>query len=495
MEAWQQIIDTALMGTEKKNLAPAAWPPDLQAAAATIAAAHPTDREEQFLQTAALVSNYRQAGAIPLYKEGITLPMAPAEEKPYCNELAAQALKDVLLEDNTPLLHYWLQHCAAHGQIVLPETLPALLTAGVAHKTLHTLVALCTGKRGEWLAQFNEAWLFSANQTPDQLWQTGTPEQRHTVLASTRKTDPALALQWIQQTWAEEDAATKTALLNTLAADLNKADILFLESLATEKSKKVKEAALDLLKKIPESAIVQQYVQALQKLLAPKKEKTLLGLSSKWVLEMKTPVVLDEALYASGIEKLSSNKAYSDEEHILYQLIQSAPPAQWLAAWAMEPKAIIQLFQQDALGKKMIPALAAAIIQFSDAAWAMYLAEYGEVFYTELLPLLPLPQQAQYSQQYFSSAPDPIMHHALQSNTEWSQELAQLIVGHIAKSPYQYNRSFIGSIIHLMPAAVMPYLENYAPAQEDLKKMWQNTTAYCRKLMTIKTQIIQAFNR
>lgn len=161
----------------------------------------------------------------------------------------------------------------------------------------------------------------------------------------------------------------------------------------------------------------------------------------------------------------------------------------------MDPKAIIQLFQQDALGKKMIPALAAATIQFSDGAWAMHLAEHCEVFYTELLPLLPLPQQARYSQQYFSSASDPIMRHALQSDTEWSKELAQLIFDHIAKSPYQYNRGFMGNIIHLIPEAVMPYLDNYAPAQEDQKKMWQNTTEHCRKLMTIKTQIIQAFNR
>jgi Family of unknown function (DUF5691) len=495
MEVWQQVIDTALIGTEKKPLASAAWPPGMQAAADTIAAAHPTDREEQFLQTAAVAGNYRHAGATPLFKEGIMLPMAPAEEKPYCNAVAAQALKDVLLEDNTPLLHYWLQHCAAKGQIALPETLPALLSAGVAHKSLHTLVALCTGKRGEWLAQFNEAWLFSANQTPEQLWQTGTPEQRHTVLASTRKTDPTLALQWLQQTWAAEDAATKTALLETMAADLSKSDMPFLESLAAEKSKKVKEAALGLLKRIPESAIVQQYVQALQNLLVPKKEKTMLGLSSKMVLDMKTPIVLDAALYTSGIEKLSSSKAYSDDEHILYQLIQSAPPAQWLASWAMEPKAIIQLFQQDALGKKLIPALAAATIQFSDTVWAMHLAEHGDVFYTELLPLLPLPQQALYSQQYFSSAPDPILRHALQSSTEWSRELAQLIFGHIAKSPYQYNRGFISNIIHLIPGAVMPSMDNYAPAQEDLKKMWQNTTEHCRKLMTIKTQIIQAFNR
>jgi len=483
-----------MIGTDKKNISANELPADLSEVAEQINANVNLDKEEKFLQVAAVAFNYRQAGVLPLLKATISLPVAAAEEKKYCSAAAVQALKDIQSEESTPLLQLWLQECNAKQQIIQPELLPALLALGVQEKKLQTLITSCCGKRGEWLSSFNDAWNFSQNQTVEQLWQTGTPEQRKTVLRETRTVNADEARNLLQQTWPQEDAATKVSFLEIFALNINEADIPFLETLSAEKSKKVKDEAVSLLKKIPASGIVQQYRQVLQQSVELKKEKALLGLSSKISLQFHLPATIDESIFKTGIDKLSNNKAFTDEEYILYQLIQTVPPSFWEKHLAVTPENIINHFQKDAVGKKMMPALVLAIRQFNDTNWAFLMMQYSEIFYLEILPLLPLQQQEYYSNKFFQDHADSILHYATQRKTEWSTELTKNIFRHIAKNPYQYNRSFFNQHIHLIPVAIVAELEKCTPAEEHQRTMWSNTSDFIIKLITLKIQILKAFN-
>src|SRR5262245_8693637 len=151
MQTWDQIIHTALLGTDKKPLAASDLPAELLAAAELIQH-NTTDKEDQFLQTAALVFNYRQCGVQSLQKEGVTIARVAAEEKPYGSVLAMQTLTDILDSESNSLLQFWLQQCSAKGRIVTPELVPLLLGIGVQQKKLQNLVVACCGKRGEWLS-------------------------------------------------------------------------------------------------------------------------------------------------------------------------------------------------------------------------------------------------------------------------------------------------------------------------------------------------------
>ena len=95
MQTWDQIINTALLGTDKRapevNELPAAL-----ANAVALIQQNTTDKEEQFLQTASLAFNYRQCGTMPMKKESVTIEKAGPEEKQYCSLLAVQTLKDIL---------------------------------------------------------------------------------------------------------------------------------------------------------------------------------------------------------------------------------------------------------------------------------------------------------------------------------------------------------------------------------------------------------------
>jgi Family of unknown function (DUF5691) len=494
MEFWNNIINTSMIGTDKKMISANELPVDLMEAAALITANTGLDKEEKFLQVAALSFNYRQAGVQPLYKEAVTLPAAPVEEKQYCNGAAQQALKDIQSAESTPLLKLWLQQCDAKQQIVQPEILPDLLAMGVQEKKLQSLIANCCGKRGEWLSRFNEAWNFSQNQTTEQFWQTGSPEQRKMVLKEIRTEDPGEARALLQQTWPQEDAATKISFLEILSIKISEDDIPFLESLATEKSKKVKDEALNLLKSIPSSAIVQQYQQLLQRSVELKKEKALLGLTSKTTLQFHLPATIDESIFKSGIDKLSNTKEFTDDEYILYQLIQAVPASFWEKQLATSPENIINYFQKDAVGKKMIPALVLAIRRFNDTNWAFLFMQHSQVFYLEILPLLPIQQQEYYSNQFFEQHPDSIVHYAEQRETEWGAQLTKNIFKHAAKNPYQYNRSFFNRHIHLIPVSIVADLEKCTPPEEHLQTMWSNTSDYIIKLITLKIQTLKAFN-
>jgi Family of unknown function (DUF5691) len=493
MQFWDNIINTAMMGTDKKQIGIDDIPTGLAEASALIHENGEKDKEEKFLQLATLAFNYRQCGVLPVQKE-VIMPAAPAEEKEYCSTAAAQALNDIISEESIPLLKFWLQLCYERQQVIRPETVPTLLSTGTQQKKLQLLIAACCGKRGEWLAGFNPEWNFSSTQSDEELWQTGTFEQRKEVLKQKRKTDPSKARDWLQQTWPQEDANTKTTLLELLLENIGEDDISFLESLSTEKSKKVKEEAIKLLKQIPGSAIVQQYEQVLKDSVFLKKEKSLLGMVSKTVLQFKLSSSLNEAFYKTGIDKLSNNKEYTDDEFIIYQLMQSVSPAFWEKYLELEPAAIIDLFQKDATGKKMIPALVIAINRFRDTRWALYFMQHSNIFYIDIIPLLQAQQQEAYSNKFFDKFPDNIIQYAIQRETEWSAELTKNIFKHAAKNPYQYNRSFYNQYIHLIPVHIAADLERCTPPEENLRTMWSNTSEYIIKLITLKIQTIKAFN-
>ena len=74
-----------------------------------------------------------------------------------------------------------------------------------------------------------------------------------------RKTAATTAREALQQTWPQENAAAKETLLEEMLVNAGDEDVAWLESLLNEKSAKVKEAALQVLKTIPSSTIVQSY--------------------------------------------------------------------------------------------------------------------------------------------------------------------------------------------------------------------------------------------
>ncbi|THU37095.1 hypothetical protein FAM09_19275 [Niastella caeni] len=483
MQTWEQIINTAMLGTGKRTLGVNEMPPALADAVVQIQH-NTTDKEEQFLQMAALAFNFRQCGILPLQKEGVTIDKAAVEEKRYCSALAKQTLKDILDSESNSLLQFWLQQCKSKEQVVTPELVPLLLSVATQQKKLQNLIVACCGKRGDWLSRFNPEWDFSTATTDEEIWQTGTPEQRKMVLEQLRQADPATARSWVQQTWAQEDANTKVEFLVILGINIGSPDIEFLETLSKEKSRKVKDFALWLLKQIPGSPIVQQYWQVLQEAVT----------NSHKGIKVHLPASLDDNIFKTGIEKLSNNKEYTDEEFIVSQLMQSVPPASWEAHFQNTPDVIIRYLQKDKVGKKLLPALVQAVVTFKDQRWATAFMQNSSVFYIDIIPLLPVNEQEFYSIKFIGQFAENIIEHAIKREDTWGVDLARAIFIHTAQNVYQYNRSFYSRYIHCIPVAIVTELEKCAPTEEYQSRTWSNTSEYITTLINLKKQTIQSFN-
>ena len=495
MELWNNIVNTAMLGTGKKIIGANELTADLTDALSIINANNSIDAEERFLQTASVALNYRQAGFLPLHKEGLHLPSAPDEDKMYCSAVAVNILKDILSEENDHLLKLWLGLCSERKQLVPPALIPVMLGIGVKQKKLQALITDCCGKRGRWLAEFNDAWNFSTAETEEELWQTGTPEQRKKGLADLRRKDPAKALEWLQQCWPQEDAAAKISFLEILSININEPDIPFLENLSGEKSKKVKDQAQLLLKQVPQSSVVQLYQKILAQSVSLKKEKTLLGLSSKMVLQVHLPPGMDETIFKTGIDKLSSTKEFTDEEYIVYQLAKYVPPDFWEQQLNSTPQDVIHLLQKDAVRKKLIPALASSVNNFRNSQWASAFMQHSEVFYADIISLLPPDKQDYYSNKFFEDHADAVIEYAVQGDNEWGIALTKNIFSHTAKNLYQYSRSFYSEHIHLIPVQAVDILEKCMPPDPAMYASWSNTSDYIIKLISLKIQIIKAFQQ
>lgn len=496
MQSWNQILHTALLGTDKETLDSAALDPELAAAGAlTVAAGQ--DKEDRFLRMASLVLNYRQAGADTPVRENAVLPVCPPEEAAYCSKKANQVLADLFSESNISLIHLWLQLCANKGRLVSPEWLPKLLQLAVTEKGIIEYVARCGGQRGVWLARLNPVWELKGQTTPEEQWQTGSPDQRRQVLTQLRHTDPAQARDWLQQTWATEDANTKADLIRQLVINISESDLSFLESLQTEKSKKVKDEILVLQKKIPASAQVRLATELTLKSLVPPSKGSFISRllpSAKGSLKAEALPAQDQALLKPlGVDLLSNRKELSDDEFILYQLLKFVPLERLESAWQMDTKQLMGLFYEEGPGQKLLPALVLSIVHYGDKERALIMAQHGKSFYLDLLPLLPADLQDAYSTKYFSSDAASIIQYATRREQPWGSSLALAILKHAAANPYQYNKAFFMKHIRLVPVSVLSEAGKIQ-GEGPYAYLWEPVRDAVIQQLEMKQRTLNAFN-
>jgi hypothetical protein len=495
MESWNHVINAALLGTEKRSLKES----DVDLALAetvTAISEQTTDREEAFLQTAALVYNFRQCGFLPLHKEAVTIATADAEEKSYASLLAHAVLADVLETDSISLLRFWLEQCSGAGKIVQPEVIPALLNVGVKTKSLQSLVITCCGKRGEWLQQFNEEWQWYKVENGEELWHAGTLSQRKEFLASLRQSDPAKGRELLQQTWSQESAATKLELLELFKMNAGADDVVWLEDVLNEKSVKVKDAALAILKTIPSSTIVQRYWNILQQSIRVVTSKGLLGIGTKAALEVKLAAV-DPSIFKTGIEQVSGQKGLPDEIFILQQLIAHVPPHLWETHFGSTKEKIISLFTKEEKYSAFATAIGDAAVRFKEVDWLREITAVDPSYlHVEALTVLPQKEAEAFAEKFLGQNDKAgiVLRNLDRFTNEWSLGFAKAVLRFTAKNPYQYHRGFYNDIAAFLPVPLAGELEKCTPKEEYLRNMWSNQSEYIIKLLTLKLQTLKAFN-
>ena len=362
MKAWNDIVKAAMLGTSKAAPAAGTLPQEISDITAQ---ANAIDKEEALLQTAALLLNYKKAGQV--YPETqAALPVAKQEAYNACSARSTEILIGILSQNNPLLLNKWIELCTDKQQLVPPQLLPQLLEKAKGDIPLRSLIEPIIGERGLWLATLNDEWAY-VGRNIHEVWENGKPEERKDALRRLRAYNPEEALTFIELSWKGENANMRLEILKILQNKLSINDEPFLAALITDKGKNIKGAALDMLFSIKESAINSTLWQTVKEWISYKKTKVLL-VANKEELILNLPSALPQFLHDLGFEKESTDKAFSDSEFWLYQVISKLDPTQW-AKELSDEKFLSLLLKNDQLAK-FIPALLEAIIHHNDKEFA-----------------------------------------------------------------------------------------------------------------------------
>lgn len=495
MNSWNQLLQNALIGTEKKPPEPAALSTDEEVSPAlqAISANPALDAEEQLLQATALLFNFRQAGQTALEVTAIESSIAEQETLPYCTAASKDTLRELFEHQALGLFYYWIQLCAAKARIAPPEMVPLLLQLAAKNPELRAPIRVITGKRGEWLAQLNPDWQESTSLSLEDSWQQGTTDQRVAALRQQRIANPDTSRLWLTESWSKEGAAVKQKLLEAFDTALSDEDLPFLESCLKDKSQKVQQQVLELIRQIPESELVSAYAQVVRSSLVIRKEKTLLGLSSKLSWEVKTPVEIHPDWRKQGLDTVSNTKEFTDEEYILFQLLHWVPPTLLNELSGLGTIELIQALQKEKL-KQWLPAIGSAAVRFRNQDWINTLAEQCDSFLPILINALPPAKQDAYAKTWFSGKEDFFIPVFVNRETEWPVPLARQIMNFTASNPYQYTKSFYQQHMYLLPLEAASWLDQLDPPEGYQKHYWQSIKEEIKPLFDIKKRIQQSFN-
>ena len=360
---WQEILKTAIIGTERNALA---LPVRNDALGNMLENFEAKERESHLLNAAATVTLYERAGWLP---NAITqaLPLAAeSDDLPCCNAIAAQHLSLMLGGEFKEILSEWLTALAAAGKRVPEELLPVLLTLGKSNRVLREAITKVIGKRGVWLASQNPDWRFVVEDVAESDWETGSAEMRIALLKKLRATFPDHARDLLMTTWSQETPEDRATFLATFQTGLSLDDESFLETALDDRRKEVRKAAAELLTRLPESALVQRMIERVRPLLTY--QRKIFGIDK---LEVTLPEKCDKDMIRDGIEPKPQQQGFGEKIWWLKQMLAIVPPHIWCEAFAKTPSQLIDLAKHNTdWNHDLILSFEQATMTHSDLAWA-----------------------------------------------------------------------------------------------------------------------------
>ena len=369
MSAWKDFVTAALLGTEKSG-APTALPTPLEKLLGTAETLAP---EARFLTRAGTLALWRRAGWKPLRHEAATEPAAPRESRPFVHPECAAHLCAMLGGHGFEALPEWLVEVAQRRRVVTPELLPALFdwARRLRYERLPMVLA-AGGARARWLSARNPDWNFAAIDA-DELWETGSRDQRAAVLRRWRKADPGQAREKLEAVWTGEPAEVRVAFIQSLNNELDPGDEPFLERALDDRSKEVRVTAALLLSNLPDSALTARMTARATTLLAFKKG----GLLGRASLEVTLPGPPDAEALRDGLEPKPAGayRALGEKAALLARVLTLVPLEHWTRTFQQKPAALLKALEKCEFASAVACGWALAAFTQHDAAWAQALLD------------------------------------------------------------------------------------------------------------------------
>ncbi|HNZ71546.1 MAG TPA: DUF5691 domain-containing protein [Prolixibacteraceae bacterium] len=253
---WQYLIETALLGTGKKNLNTENLIDDInQYSGKTF-----DDKEDEFLKKSVLTYFYLEAGRCPSKLKAepelsvIEEVCEIAPDELISTYLPIESLSQKLKEK---LLNSWLDVLVKNKWIVSPEVVLKLLELGNSFsKGIKLKIVKVIGNKGNMILPMFSGYNGVSSLNSDQVWLEGSTSDRKELLDSLLEKQPERAIALLQSTWAQESVTNKRFFIELLSERKSEATIQFAETLYDnefsyrEKEKKTEKECRRILAKI-----------------------------------------------------------------------------------------------------------------------------------------------------------------------------------------------------------------------------------------------------
>lgn len=371
---FEKLAAIATLGTRRAPLPKESPWPDESLAAAGV---EPVARETCLLRAAAAGVVWERAGVRAAPAAGVATQEFPAREGArWLDESAGWRLARIVGGEHPYLLGDWFEAAAATGRALPPHWVPLVLD-NVAPE-LRAPYSAVLGPAAAWLAAHNPLWLVAPAgvDVADERWQEGSLDERRVLLAAIRKTDRARSLAWLRSTWDTDAPEAREAFLAILAVDVAADDEAFLESALDDKRKPVRQAAADLLARLPESAHARRVLARLEPLIeleAP--HGGMLGKLRKRKLRIDLPTAPDKAAVRDGIElKPPASRKIGERAFWLSQMVAMVPPVHWCRRFDCDAQTLIDAVLATDHANELLGALTEATARHPRLEWSLALA-------------------------------------------------------------------------------------------------------------------------
>jgi Family of unknown function (DUF5691) len=493
---WDDLVSTALLGTERHRVDVAGLPGPVATLASGL-----SDADARLLGAAALATSYRRAGVRAL--PGVDLPAAAeAESAPVVGPWAAGRLGRILGREDAELLREWLVAVAAGGLRPPAEALPPLLDTAARQPAIAQVLAGVLGERGRWLAGFRKEWrrfAAAAETAADpSVWTYGDGAARRAYLAALRGRDPAAARDLLTAGWEQESAADRAQFLALLGPGLSRSDEALLEAALDDRSVRVRQAAANLLAQLPGSAYAGRMVDRLRGWVRLERRM----LRSRLVVT--PPVGYDASMRRDMIPPDRKVHGHGPRAGWLREVIEAAPLSCWRDLLGIDdPAAVVALPVDNDWAPVLLTGWAYAAMRQRDADWAAVLLGRSGVDSSALLGALPPERRAVAVVREVRERPTTAHAMLALCPGPWPVQLADAVLGLLRVIPaepgragsdtdllWRYRPVVLRLAAHRLPPGTLPRVQELAPLYQP-GTAWAAEFAEAVDLLMFRRQMLE----